>query len=172
MEVKDSVRMTVAGLTIDPTTKAPIVLLRDERNKLRLPIWIGLLEATSMATALEGIVMPRPMTHDLLKNLIVAFGGSVEAVEIAELRENTYFAFIHVAIGGRPQRIDARPSDAISLALRVACPIFVAKSVIESSSLLQQAEEQGDEPNFTAVARDRWAEILERMSPDEFKYKM
>lgn len=172
MDMKDSVRMTVGGLTIDPTTKAPIVLLRDEGNKLSLPIWIGLLEATSMATALEGIAMPRPMTHDLLKNLIVELGGTVEAVEIAELRENTYFAYIHLTVAGVAHRLDARPSDAISLALRIRCPIYVAKSVIESSSVLQQTEEEGGEPIFATGERDRWAEILERMAPTDFKYKM
>src|SRR5690242_16806536 len=130
--------MTVGGLTLDPVTKTPIVILRDPDNKLNLPIWIGLLEATAMATELEGIKMARPMTHDLLFNLLGELGAQVESVEITELKENTYFALIHLKINGETRSIDSRPSDAISLALRTKSPIYVDKSVIESSSVLQQ----------------------------------
>ncbi|MCH8056095.1 MAG: bifunctional nuclease family protein, partial [Deltaproteobacteria bacterium] len=96
----DSIEMAVGGLTLDPVTKSPIVILKDLDNKLNLPIWIGLLEATAMATELEGIKMARPMTHDLLKNILTGTGGTVESVEITELRENTYYALIYVNIAG------------------------------------------------------------------------
>ena len=165
-----SIQMTVGGLTLDPVTKTPIVILKDMDNKLNLPIWIGLLEATAMATELEGIKMARPMTHDLLKTLLVELGGSVNSIEITELKENTYYASIYLDIGGRELAIDSRPSDAIALALRTKSPIYVAKAVLEASSILQQSEE-GKEPDFSNVSKEKWAEILEKMSPEDFKYK-
>jgi bifunctional DNase/RNase len=170
MKKDDSIQMAVGGLTLDPVTKTPIVILKDAENKLNLPIWIGLLEATAMATELEGIKMARPMTHDLLKNVLGVVGGTVNYVEITELKENTYYAVISLNVDGREVAIDSRPSDAIALALRTKCPIYVAKAVLEASSILQQAEE-GKEPDFSSVSKEKWAEILEKMSPDDFKYK-
>ena len=170
MKKSDSIEMSVGGLTLDPVTKTPIVILKDADNKLNLPIWIGLLEAPAMATELEGIKMARPMTHDLLKNTLAELGGSVDYVEITELKENTYYALINLNISGKELTIDSRPSDAIALALRTKSPIYVAKAVLEASSILQQAEE-GKEPDFSNVSKEKWAEILEKMSPDDFKYK-
>jgi len=166
----DSIQMSVGGLTLDPVTKTPIVILKDMDNKLNLPIWIGLLEATAMATELEGIKMARPMTHDLLNSILTEMGGSVKSIEITELKENTYYALIYLSIAGRELAIDSRPSDAIALALRTKSPIYVAKAVLEASSILQQTEE-GKEPDFSNVSKEKWAEILEKMSPDDFKYK-
>jgi bifunctional DNase/RNase len=163
--------MTVGGLTLDPVTKTPIVILKDSENKLNLPIWIGLLEATAMATELEGIKMARPMTHDLLRNVLGELGATVEAIEVTDLRDNTYFALVHLEVNGRRLAIDCRPSDAISIALRTKSPIYVAKKVLESSSVLQQMEDD-KEQNISNVSRDKWAEILEKMAPDDFKYKM
>ena len=163
--------MTVGGLTLDPVTKTPIVILKDSENKLNLPIWIGLLEATAMATELEGIKMARPMTHDLLKRIIGDLDATVEKIEVTDLKDNTYFALIYITIGDREVTIDSRPSDAISLALRTKSPIWVAKKVLEASSVLQQMEE-GKEQNLSNVSRDKWAEILEKMAPEDFKYKM
>ena len=171
MSLENSIIMSVGGLTLDPVTKTPIVILKDRDNKLNLPIWIGLLEATAMATELEGIKMARPMTHDLLRNLLDEVGATVECIEITDLRDNTYFALIHLRINGATRTIDSRPSDAISLALRTKSPIYVDKRVIESSSVLQQSED-ANANNLSNVSRDKWAEILEKMSPDDFKYKM
>jgi bifunctional DNase/RNase len=171
MSPEDAILMNVGGLTLDPGTKTPIVILKDPDNKLNLPIWIGLLEATAIATELEGIKMARPMTHDLLRNLIGELGASVECVEITDLRDNTYFAVIHIVVAGTPRAIDSRPSDAISLALRVKSPIYVAKRVLEASSLLQPSEENTD-TNLSNVSPDKWSEILEKLDPDDFKYKM
>jgi bifunctional DNase/RNase len=173
---EDFILMMVGGITIDPSTKMPIVVLKDPDNKLNLPIWIGPLEATAMATELEGIKPQRPMTHDLLRNLLTEFGATVESAEITELRENTYFARIQVkSREGRAIEIDSRPSDAIALALRTKSPIYVAKKVLEASSELH--ESQGEQPqtsdqNLAGVSRDKWSEILERMAPEDFKYKM
>jgi bifunctional DNase/RNase len=163
--------MRIGGLTLDPVTKTPIVILKDAENKLNLPIWIGLMEATAMATELEGIKMARPMTHDLLRDLISQLGGEIESIEVTELRDNTYYATICLQVGDKKLSVDSRPSDAISLALRTKSPIFVAKQVLEASSVLQQLEDQ-EETNLSSVSRDKWAEILEKMSPDDFKYKM
>ncbi len=173
---EDFILMMVGGLTLDPTTKMPIVVLKDPDNKLNLPIWIGPLEAASMATELEGIRPARPMTHDLVRNLLGDLGATVEAVEITELRENTYYARIEVKTreGGAVQ-IDSRPSDAISIALRTKSPIYVAKAVLESSSELRESAEQAAsaaDQNLAGVSRDKWSEILEKMSPEDFKYKM
>jgi len=172
---EDFILMTVGALTLDPTTKTPIVVLRDPDNKLNLPIWIGLLEAASMATELEGIKSQRPMTHDLLRNVVAELGATVDAVEVTELKDNTYYAQIEVKTrDGKTIQIDSRPSDAISLALRTKSPIYVAKKVLEVSSELQQAaaEPGSKEQNLAGVSRDKWAEILEKMSPEDFKYKM
>jgi len=171
---ENTIQMTVGGLTLDPVTKTPIVILKDGENKLNLPIWIGLLEATAMATELEGIKMARPMTHDLLRSVLAEMGGSVEAVEITELKENTYYAQIYLNAAGRQLSIDSRPSDAIALALRTKSPIYVAKEVLEASSILQQSEENRDTEvsNVSNVSKEKWAEILEKMSPEDFKYKM
>jgi bifunctional DNase/RNase len=132
--------MSVGGLTLDPVTKTPIVILKDTDNKLNLPIWIGLLEATAMATEIEGIKM----------NML----GTKVAVILQLV-------------------IYARPSDAIALALRTKSPIFVAKAVLEASSVLQQNEEgkEAAVENVSNVSKEKWAEILEKMTPDDFKYK-
>ncbi len=171
---EDTIQMSVGGLTLDPVTKTPIVILKDTENKLNLPIWIGLLEATAMATEIEGIKMARPMTHDLLKNILGEVGCSVDSVEITELKENTYYAMVHLKLSGRELLIDSRPSDAIALALRTKSPIYVAKAVLEASSVLQQNEEgkEAAVENVSNVSKEKWAEILEKMTPDDFKYKM
>jgi uncharacterized protein len=170
---EDTIQMSVGGLTLDPVTKTPIVILKDTDNKLNLPIWIGLLEATAMATEIEGIKMARPMTHDLLKNILGEVGCAVESVEITELKENTYYALVHINVSGRELVVDSRPSDAIALALRTKSPIYVAKAVLEASSVLQQSEEAKEAAveNVSNVSKEKWAEILEKMAPEDFKYK-
>jgi len=170
---EDTIQMSVGGLTLDPVTKTPIVILKDTENKLNLPIWIGLLEATAMATEIEGIKMARPMTHDLLKNILGEVGCLVDSVEITELKENTYYALVHINVGGRELVVDSRPSDAIALALRTKSPIFVAKAVLEASSVLQQGEEgkEAAVENVSNVSKEKWDEILEKMAPEDFKYK-
>lgn len=171
MDREGFIEMRVGGLTLDPVTKTPIVILKDAENKLTLPIWIGLMEATAMATELEGIKMARPMTHDLLRRIITDLGGAIESIEVTDLKDNTYYAAIHLQAGDKTLIIDSRPSDAISLALRTQSPIFVAKKVLETSSVLQQNEET-QEQNLSNVSRDKWSEILEKMTPEDFKYKM
>jgi bifunctional DNase/RNase len=171
-EDSNSIQMSVGGLTLDPVTKTPIVILRDSDNKLNLPIWIGLLEATAMATEIEGVKMARPMTHDLLRNILGEVGCAVDSIEITELKENTYYAMVRLRLAGRELNIDSRPSDAIALALRTKSPIYVAKAVLEASSVLQQSEDTTTPvENISNVSQEKWAEILEKMSPEDFKYK-
>jgi uncharacterized protein len=161
--------MKITGITVDPFTNTPIVLLKDLEEKEVLPIWIGLLEASSIATALENIQTPRPMTHDLVKSILESLGVKVVKIEVNDLRDNTYYALIHLEVDGRRLTIDSRPSDAIAIALRTGATIFVEESVIKKSSkidLAQQAEK------VVGEAGD-WEEILENLGPDDFgKYKM
>jgi bifunctional DNase/RNase len=176
------VKMVVGGLKLDDVTKTPIVVLKDDADSLRLPIWIGLLEATSMATELEGVKMNRPMTHDLLKNLLEEFGAIVESIEVTALRENTFYAMINLAVNGEHVSVDSRPSDAISLALRTGSPIYVAREVLEASSVLSESveeESEGDEEaaseshrDLSDVSPEEWSKILEKLDPEDFEYKM
>jgi uncharacterized protein len=173
---EDFILMMVGGITLDPSTKMPIVVLKDPDNHFNLPIWIGPMEAAAMATELEGIRSQRPLTHDLLRNILTDFGATMEAAEVTELRDNTYFARILLKTrDGRALEIDSRPSDAIALALRTKSPIYVAKKVLEDSSELHEAQSEPSatsDQNLAGVSRDKWSEILERMSPEDFKYKM
>ena len=125
--------MKIRGLLIDPTTNSPIVLLKDLDSELMLPIWVGPFEANSIASEIEKIAPLRPMTHDLLKNVINQLGGNIKRVIITELRENTFYAIVEIDITNSLVIVDSRPSDAIALALRADCPIFVREEVIQAS---------------------------------------
>ncbi|MBS1791305.1 MAG: bifunctional nuclease family protein [Acidobacteria bacterium] len=123
----------IRGLLIDPTTNSPVVLLKDLTSDTMLPIWVGPYEANSIASEIEKLPSLRPMTHDLLKNVIRQLGGVVNRVVVTDLRDSTFFAVIEISLLEQTVLIDARPSDAIALALRVDCPIFVKEAVLESS---------------------------------------
>lgn len=172
MPATDSILMVVGGLTVDPVSKTPIVVLRDEENTLTLPIWVGMLEATAISSELEGTRVSRPLTHDLVRSILDSVEIEVESVEINDLRESTFFALVNLRQGDRAWSIDSRPSDALALALRAKCPIRVAKHVLEQSSIATDGGEQEAEQNLSDVAPEEWGEILEKMSPDDFKYKM
>jgi len=158
--------VAVAGVTIDPVTKSPVVVLRDPESGNVIPIWIGLLEANAIAVALEGTELPRPMTHDLMKSILQVTGTRLRSVEIADIRENTYFALLHIDGNDESVLVDARPSDAIALALRCGARILVSETVLAQSSIpVTEAPEGGE--------RDKWTELLEKMDPEQFsKYKM
>lgn len=162
-------RMTVSGLTIDPFTNSPIMILKDVDSDKAVPIWIGLLEATAIASELENIKFSRPMTHDLLKNVIDCMETQVTRVEVCDLRDNTYFALIHLDRGGQAIQIDARPSDAIALALRVKAPIYVADVVIQKARRVDLSAQEA----ITTEDAKKWTEFLESLGPEHFgKYKM
>jgi bifunctional DNase/RNase len=127
------IEMKVAGLAIDPMTEMPILILKDLNDDNPLPIWIGMVEAGAIATELEKIALSRPMTHDLMRNMLDQLGVVVMHVEISDLRESTYFAAIVLQQGTQVREVDARPSDAIALALRVGCPIRVDETVLEKA---------------------------------------
>lgn len=163
------VKMNVSGLTIDPYTNSPIMILKEDVGERSIPIWIGLLEATAIASELENVKFARPMTHDLLRNLIDSFGVKVEKVEVCDLRDNTFFAWIHITGEDGSLKMDARPSDAIALALRAEAPIFVHEQVFEKSAKIDMS---GQEAVKDEEAR-KWTDILEGLSPEDFgKYKM
>jgi len=161
--------MAISGLTIDPLTNSPIVILKEIDGEKTLPIWIGLLEATAIASELEGIKFSRPMTHDLLKNIMEMIDVEVIKIEVCDLRNNTYYALIHFRHGDNEMSIDARPSDALALSLRVNAPIFVSDEVIRNSSRIDLKAE----PQDKSEKGKKWQEILESLNPEDFgKYKM
>ena len=161
--------MKVTGLTIDPFTNSPIMILKDVESDNSVPIWIGLLEATAIASELENIKFSRPMTHDLLKNVIELMNVTVKRIEVCDLRDNTYFAMIFLAQDDQEFSIDARPSDAIALALRTKAPIFVADMVIQKSRRVDLSAQE----LVTTEEGKKWTEILEQLDPEDFsKYKM
>jgi bifunctional DNase/RNase len=161
--------MTVHGLTIDPFTNSPIIILKDQDGEKTLPIWIGLLEATAIASEMEKIKFSRPMTHDLFKNLLENLGMTVQRIEVCDLRDNTFYAQIHLKSGEREWTLDARPSDAIAIALRTEAPIFVHDEVIQKSKSM----DMGHKEEIKTKEGKKWTEILEGLTLDDFgKYKM
>lgn len=159
------IEMTIKGLMVDPITKMPIVILRDEDGQRVLPIWVGVFEANAIALQIENIETPRPMTHDLLRNVITDLNADVDRITLCDLKENTFYALIHLRIGGEVVAIDARPSDAIALALRVRAPIFVEETVIDGAKTLDFSLGMADSEQLS-----KW---LENLAPEEFgKYKM
>ena len=151
------IEMTIKGLMVDPITNMPIVILRDKDGQKVLPIWVGVFEANAIALQIENVTPQRPMTHDLLRNLIIEMGAEVSRVVVTELRDNTFFAVIEMRNGdGEAISLDARPSDAIALALRADCPIFVNEEVIQASRSVGGGQEEesskGDE--------DEWPDVI------------
>lgn len=157
------VRMEIKGLMLDPNTNVPIVVLRDEEGAVFLPIWIGVFEANAIALRLENVATPRPMTHDLLRSALEKLGAHIEKVVISELRESTFYARIHVQRDGDAVEIDARPSDAIALALRSEAPIFVLAPVLAAAQAV----------NLATTDEEKLREWLEKVSPEDLgKYEM
>ncbi len=164
------IQMKVAGLTIDPLTNTPIVILKDLDEKRALPIWIGLFEASAIATELEKITFSRPMTHDLMNQLLKSLDVNITMIEINDLKDNTFFAVIHIVRNGTSLKVDSRPSDAIALALRANAPIYVSLKVLEKSKSMDAVKKglQIDD-----VKNEKLKEFLESLSPEDFgKYKM
>lgn len=160
-----SVKMDVKALIVDPIANMPVVILRDAEDRSFLPIWVGVFEANAIALQLEGVRTPRPMTHDLLRQTIRQLDGTVERVVITKLHENTFYAEIHLTVGGRSVVVDSRPSDAIALALRSSSPVFVEESVLEKS----QAQDDSSE----AQSHERLRKWFEEADPESLgKYKM
>jgi bifunctional DNase/RNase len=159
------VKMEIKGLLMDPVSNMPVVVLRDAANGVFLPIWVGIFEANAIALQMDKITTPRPMTHDLLKNLLGELDAKVEKIVINDLKDNTFFARIHLLRGDTRWNVDSRPSDAIALALRVDAEIFVEEEVLEKSKTLRP---DGDETD-----PERLKKWLEEVNPEELgKYRM
>src|SRR5437879_10592016 len=137
------VEMKIRGLMMDPVTNMPIVVLKDVGGDTVLPIWVGIYEANAIALEIEKVMTPRPMTHDLIKNVLTGLDTQVHKVVVTELREDTFYAVIWLDRGGQVISIDSRPSDALALALRVDCPIFVEDDVLKNSKLASNVSEIG-----------------------------
>ena len=159
------IEMTIKGLMIDPITNMPIVILKDKAGDRVLPIWVGVFQANAIALQIENISTPRPMTHDLIKNILTEIEAEVQRIVVSDLRDNTFYAMIYLDRDGETIAIDARPSDAIALALRTRAPIFVEDSVVESAKGLDLSKEPTDSERL-----QKW---LEGLNPDDLgKYKM
>jgi len=161
--------VNIASMAIDPTSNTPILILKSVEGDQAVPIWIGLLEATSIASALRDIKFDRPMTHDLFKNFIDSMDMVVSKVEVCDLKDNTFYAKIYFVSKEKSFNMDARPSDAIAIALRFNAPIFIDDKVIEKSKIGEGAAEVVDQSS----EGKKWAEYLEKLSPKDFgKFKV
>lgn len=155
----------IRGLMMDPITNSPIVILQDVEKNTLLPIWVGIFEANAIALQVERIDTPRPMTHDLIKNILLQMNADIEKVVVTALKDNTFYALIHLTLEGEEMTIDSRPSDAIALALRADAPIFVTDDVISNSRNITLDKEKLDPDEVR-----KW---LENLNPEDLgKYKM
>ena len=202
MTEENALEMFVAGLVLDPNSQAPIIVLKDVSGEYALPIWIGVAEATSIASALKDVELPRPMTHDLMYEAFIKAGIDIQRVVITELKDATYYAELVLAQGDHIILLDSRPSDAIAIALRAEAPIFVNETVLNQAKVAfvvedDQGEALGEvvgedeteeeiseassavkeslsmvEKDFNTINKDDWDKILSDLDPDDFKYKM
>ncbi|MFM7719418.1 MAG: bifunctional nuclease family protein [Actinomycetota bacterium] len=162
------IEMNLAGVRIELPSNQPIVLLRETGGARYLPIWIGQPEAAAIAMVLQGVTSPRPMTHDLLRDVLEALGVAVTNVSITELRDGTFYAVIGMTRDGSAHEVSARPSDAIALAVRLGCKILVADEVLsEASILLPDGEGEGETPEVNEEV-ERFREFLEEIEPEDF----
>jgi bifunctional DNase/RNase len=159
------VEMRIRGLLLDPVTNTPIVILKDANSDTVLPIWVGIYEANAIALEIEKVSTPRPMTHDLIKNVLTGLDAHVHKVVVTELKEDTFFAVIWMEREGRVISVDSRPSDALALALRVDCPIFVEDEVLKTSKKTASASDPA-----TSEELRKWLEGLN--DEDLGKYRM
>ena len=164
-QTPDEVEMQIRGLMMDPVTNMPIIVLKDVASDLVLPIWVGIFEANAIALELEKTATPRPMTHDLLQNMARGLNATVRKIVVSELRDDTFYAVIWMDHAGETVAMDARPSDAIALALRWDCPIYVNREVLENSK-----QSVSGSQSVSADEMKRW---LENLNDDEMgRYKM
>ena len=154
------IELNLVGVRLEVPSQQPIVLLRERTGERYLPIWIGTVEATAIAFAQQGVVTPRPMTHDLLKNILEEVGVHIERVVITELREGTYYATIPMSSNGSSYEVSSRPSDAIALAVRVNVPIFANEDVLSEASIIIKDEEEQEVEKFR--------EFLDQVTPEDF----
>ena len=159
------VEVKIRGLMMDPVTNMPIVILKDINSNAVLPIWVGVYEANAIALEIEKVATPRPMTHDLIKNLLLGLNTTVRKVVVNDLREDTFYALIWLEQDGQVISIDSRPSDALAVALRLDCPIYVEEAVLKSSKIANTTSEKAASEELR-----RWLENLN--DEDMGRYKM
>ncbi len=155
------IEMNLAGVRVELPSNQPIVLLRERDGERFLPIWIGAAEAAAIALALQGVVTPRPMTHDLMKNILEEMAVQVQRIVITELRDGTFYAVINMQRNGTSYEVSSRPSDAIALAVRLQCPIFASEEVLAEASILIPSGEDEEEV-------EKFREFLETVNPEDF----
>jgi bifunctional DNase/RNase len=161
------IAVELLGVRLEPPANTPIVLLRESDGRHRvLPIFIGGPEAAAIAYAVEGVVPPRPLTHDLLRTVIEELGASLEKVVVNDMREHTYYAELHLVVGGLPHTVSSRPSDAIALALRTGSPIFVEDAVMDESG--QEASEESDEAEPPEEILEEFRAFIQDVNPEDF----
>ena len=159
------IEMTIKGLMVDPVTNMPIIILRDKQGERVLPIWVGIFEANAIALEIEKVSTPRPMTHDLLKTVLMGLDAGVRKVVVSDLRDDTFFAMIWIEKNGEMISIDSRPSDALALALRLDCPIYVDDSVLKNSKMTSTVSEK--------VQSEELRKWLENLGDEDLgRYKM
>ena len=159
------IEMIIKSLMFDPVTNLPIIILRDRDGHHMLPIWMGVFEANAIALQIENVASARPSTHDLLKNVIEDLNADIKKIVEHDLKDNTFYALLYVEVNGETVAIDARPSDAIALALRASAPIFIDKKVIENAKQIDLVPDKKDSEQL-----QQW---LANLTPEEFgKYKM
>ncbi|MFW2330830.1 MAG: bifunctional nuclease family protein [Nitrospinota bacterium] len=164
-DAPNKVRVDIEGLAIDPLSNSPILFLKDNQSDKSLPIWVGYSEATAIATEIEKLKMPRPMTHDLLKSIIDHLGATITEVFVNSLEENTFYAVLELNMNGKNISIDARPSDAIAIAIRAQCPIYVSKVLLESATSIKPQ----DSANATDEEKEQFKHWIENIRPSDFK---
>jgi bifunctional DNase/RNase len=162
-------KMEIEMLGLERQSNTPIVVLKDPESDTHLHIYIGIMEATAIASGVGQVHFPRPVIHDLLTNLFNILGVTINWVEISDIRDNTFYAFIHMSVDGKKTKIDARPSDAIAIALRMKAPIYASETLLKTSKGL----ETGAKEEIVEEEAKKWTEVLESFSSDHFgKYKM
>lgn len=168
------IEMKIRGLTLDPLTNMPIIILKDSEGKHALPIWVGIFEANAIALEMENIGTPRPMTHDLIKNILAEVKATVSHIVIDELKDNTFYAKICIKANGNEANVDSRPSDAIALALRLKVPVYVEEKVVEEAKSIDLSEKNIDLTDKSNLEDpSKWKKWLENLKPEDFgKYKM
>ena len=158
--------MWIAGVTVDPVTKSPIVILRDKESRLALPIWVGALEANAIVVTIERMELARPMTHDLMRALLESTNTNLRMIEITDIKDNTYYALLHLEQGNMRFTLDSRPSDAIAIALRCRAPIMISSKVVEHTLPVENV-------GVISESRDKLTDLLDKMDPEQYsKYKM
>jgi bifunctional DNase/RNase len=167
------IELTLVGVRVELPTNTPIVLLKERDGERFLPIFIGAVEATAIAFALQGIDTQRPMTHDLMRDLLREAGATLDRVEITELLDGTFYSSLHFSLGGKTHEVTSRPSDAIALAVRTGAPIFAAPTVLDEASIpIREEGELGEsrlEIGETDDAIEQFREFLETVNPEDFR---